>query len=222
MQHRFIWTAAAACAVVGALVLLAVEPRRPPPAAASPPGPPPSPAEEVRRQLAAAASTLPRPVPTDPLAPGYSPERLLRVAGLDLIYAAEPRTEPWATRVETALGPKLQQYATSLVPGLVNLRLDCHTTICAVRWGFAGAPTEQMQRRWREILRQLFPGSGRFAGEARLVHWSAPDWQGDVRDIEPFIAVATVHLDRAGQYLRSSDGERQLVRVLAAKNNWKD
>src|SRR3954447_20995581 len=64
------------------------------------PGARPS-AEMVRQKLAEAVAALPSPVPpTDPRARDYRPEKLVPAAGLDIVYEAEPRHEPWATTVE--------------------------------------------------------------------------------------------------------------------------
>jgi hypothetical protein len=214
MQRRAILIVVGAAVLVAGVFLLATLPHRS--SSRAPAGEvPSSPAELLRHQLSALAATLPEATPTDPTAPGYSPEKLLKVAGFDVIYEAEPRTEPWASRVEAALGPQLDREGRALVRELASVKLECHTTMCAVRWTWAAAPAPDTVRRWFEMLRQLFPGSGRFHGDARLVYWSSPTWDGDVRHTEAFIAAATVQIVEAGRFLRTPAGNRRVNQQVA-------
>jgi hypothetical protein len=220
-SRRSIWIVVGVC-VVGAGLVVALATRPQPkhtelaPGGAAPAAglPPP---EAARRRLAQAATALPMPVPTDPLAPGYSPDKLVKVAGLDVIYEAEPRRDVWATAVENALGGPLQDQARALVPQLNEVKLDCRTTMCAVRWTFRQPLSQSGKARFREVMRQLFPGSGRFTTDARLVYWAAPEWNGDVRQTDAFIAAAMAHLAKASQFLRSPEGERRLAEAVADK-----
>jgi hypothetical protein len=207
------WIVAAAGVVAG-LVLLA-RPPRPARFAGHDDGPPPTPSQVVRQKLAEAVQTLPSPVPTtDPLARDYSPEKLLPAAGMDIVYEAEPRQEPWATTVEQTLGPPLAEHARSLFHNLSTLKLECRTTVCAIRWTFDRSLSERLQDRFFEMLRQLFPGAGRLGNGVRYVHWAAPEWKGDVRDTPHFLAAAKDHLERAAEFLGTPDGMRMLARIV--------
>jgi hypothetical protein len=215
MRQGLLWLLVGTCAVGAVVLLLATNGRSGrrsvlDPTTAEPPAP-----ETPQQRLQREASALPRSVPTDPNAPGYDPEKLVRVAGLDLIFEAEPRRESWAHAVERALTPALDAHSRALVPELGGVTLQCRSTMCAVRWTFARPPSAETEARWREIVRQLFPGSGRFVDNARLVHWSAPEWKGDIREADIFVTAARAHLESAAEFLKSSDGERELAKVLA-------
>ena len=90
--------------------------------------------------------------------------------------------------------------------------------MCALRWTLKQTLGIGREERFREIIRQLYPGSGRFQGDARLVHWSAPEWPKiDVRDTNAFIPAASAHLVKAGQYLASPEGAQRLARAVVRK-----
>jgi hypothetical protein len=216
-----LWIVAVAGIVAG--IALLARPPRPPRFAAGSGGAPPTPSEMVRQRLDEAVRALPSPVPTtDPLAPDYRPEKLLAAAGMDIIFEAEPRHEPWASTVEHTLGPPLEKHARKLFHYLSSLTLECRTTMCAIRWSFDRSLTERLQDNFHELLRQLFPGAGRLGNGVRYVHWAAPEWTGDVRDTGHFLAVATDHLNRAAEFLATPDGMRMLAGTVEQHRPMRD
>src|SRR5439155_27039706 len=107
--QRLMSMAAGACVLGAAVAVVATRTRHAPAARAS--AEPPihlPPGEAARRHLAEMASALPKAPTIDPMAPDYSPEKLTALAGLDVIFEAEPRRESWASAVEGALNPLLQ------------------------------------------------------------------------------------------------------------------
>lgn len=73
-------------------------------------------------------------VQLDPTAPDYDPLRLMSLANLSDIFAAEPRNPSWAPKVEGWLGDQVKSDVERLVPGARELTVECRTTICKLHW----------------------------------------------------------------------------------------
>src|SRR4051812_42006821 len=126
----------------------------------------------ITSRLLASTPGAATPVETDPRAPAYDPNRLARVANIDTIFRAEPRNDTWAAAVERALTTPLEAAVRSLVPEVQSVTLECRTTACAVGWKLPQAATPATVARLREVVRQVFPGSGRVVGSQRFAIWN--------------------------------------------------
>jgi hypothetical protein len=102
-----------------------------------------------------------RKLETRPGYPGYDPMRLGTVMAQARIFEQEPRRQPWADQMESALRAGIDADLPSIVPGLKVQEIECQTTICRLRWEKPdGVPDGKVFA----LLRVLYAGSGGGSG----------------------------------------------------------
>jgi len=108
-----------------------------------------------------ARELLPRPE-WDPSSPDYDLASLWNTASADEIFEREPRLEPWATKMEKALIPRIRADFGKAFPdmlkdghGKVVLDFECHTATCRLSYPTVSDPKEE--RAINSLFGLLYP-----------------------------------------------------------------
>jgi hypothetical protein len=76
-------------------------------------------------------------LPTAIYEPGYNPATLQDLeVPIQEIFAEEPRTDTWASTVETKIGRRVLDDASRILPSVSKLTFDCKSTLCRLDFDF--------------------------------------------------------------------------------------
>ena len=171
----------------------------------------------IDRRILAIRPAEAQPVQTDPAAPDYDPRKIVRLVGVDVLFRAEPRNDAWASAVERGVAPRLESAVKAIIPEVASVTLECRTTTCAVAWALPPDRPPEVEDRLREVVRQLFPGSGQVTGAQRFVVWENRRWEGDLRQAGEFVRAALEHIEEIEGFLSSPAGEAYLAQAAASQ-----
>jgi hypothetical protein len=122
----------------------------------------------------------------NPRAPEYNPVGLWKSGATGTeIFDAEPRLEPWATKVEAKLLPMMRADLAKLLPNVTNVDLECHTATCRVTYDGPKNRMEQIQV--MTVLSVLYPAaaaSGPGAHEYIASFLGAPHFEGHREEVK--------------------------------------
>jgi hypothetical protein len=158
-----------------------------------------------------------RTVETRPGYPGYDPMRLGTVLAQSRIFEQEPRKEPWAGQLESALRTGIASDLARIVPGLEVQDIECRTTICRLRWE---KPEGVPDRKVFALLRVLYAGAGGGSGardnEIFLTYAGGVLQDIDTGDVPKLLASLKNVRKRRLAWIRrlASRGEQRFPEVL--------